>query len=45
MKTGTVVCGQCNKTFNVYIHKLETQGSHVNTIDNCKHHTRKKRVK
>jgi len=45
MKTGTVLCEQCNKTFSVYIHRLETQGSHINTITNCKHHTRKKRIK
>lgn len=39
MKTGTVLCNQCNKTFSVYIHRLETQGNHINTIDNCKHHS------
>ena len=38
MKTGTVYCISCEKTFNVYIHKKENQGDHINSIDSCKHH-------
>jgi len=45
MKSGTVHCISCKKTFNVYTHKSEKQGAHITSVDSCSYHEYEKRSK
>ena len=35
MKTGIILCNQCNKKFSVYVHRKEKQGEYITAVDNC----------
>ena len=45
MKTGIILCNQCNKKFSVYVHRKEKQGEYITAVDNCSHHEFKKNGK
>ena len=44
MKTSKVVCGGCNKEFNIYTNKTKIKNWYIEKpLDNCKHHTWEKK--